>query len=124
MEERDYSKPLSKLEGEINKIITEIYNDGYDAAIADGDKAIPTNEDEFIKTHPIEYISYIDDILALIHKACNKSKLEEIEALYARADKDPELRDRLDKLYILRYENLGGGNIFILDRLKTLRKET
>ena len=36
--------------------------------------------------------SATQDLLALIHKACNKSKLEEIEALYARADKDPELR--------------------------------
>lgn len=56
----------------------------------------------------------------LLSEAERKARVEEIEALYARADKDPVLRDKLDNLYRLRYENLGGGNIFIKDRLESL----
>lgn len=61
----------------------------------------------------------ITEVAALITAA----RIEEIEALYARADRDRVLRDKLDELYRMRYINLGGSNVFILDRIATLTND-
>jgi hypothetical protein len=57
----------------------------------------------------------------MLVEAKRKAVIAEIDALYARAENDTKLVAKLDKIYQMRYINLGGGNVFIIKRLKTLQ---